>query len=342
MATKPQAEGDGALRSRKVVLRARVPENAMTYLAVVRAIKHTSASLIFVLPILLLSAVSTAAAAEEDQPNRIRIEYGPPKTPENRVIYDLMMDHRPLEKFQEIFSPFRLPIEVTLRTKDCDGISNAWYDRPVVTICYEYIADIRKSVKTEKTTDDAIFSEITSTDAIFGQVFYAVAHEMGHAMFDLLDVPIFGKAEDAADGFATYMMLELGKRDAQRFILGAAYSYKNYVKNPRVCVPLVAFADAHGAPMQRYYNLLCIGYGADPQLFAGLVEKGYLPRNRADSCRTEYFEVNFAFHTAIAPHLDQNLAKQVLDKTWLPPTLPAPPPPVSLRPAEPSIDFCSR
>jgi hypothetical protein len=258
-----------------------------------------------------------------------------------------MMQHRPLEKFQEIFSPFRLPIELTLRVKDCDGISNAWYQRPVVTICYEYVTDIRKSVTTDDTTEDTVFAGITSFDVMFGQLFYAVAHEMGHAMFDLLDVPIFGRAEDAADGFATYMMLNLGKQDAQRLILGAAYSYRNYVKNPRVCVPLIAFADAHGAPMQRYYNLLCIGYGADPQLFAGLIEKGYLPKDRADSCRIEYKEVYFAFSKVIAPHLDQELAKSVLDKTWLPCTtvpctiLPSPPP-VSLRPVQPSVGFCSR
>jgi Putative metallopeptidase len=166
-------------------------------------------------------------------------------------------------------------------------------------------------------------------------------------MFDLLDVPVFGRAEDAADGFATYMMLNLGKQDAaQRLILGAAYSYRDYV-NPRVCVPLIAFADAHGAPMQRYYILLCIGYGADPQLFAGLIEKGYLPKDRADSCRIEYKEVYFAFSKVIAPHLDEELAKQVLDKTWLPCTtvpctIPPSPPPVSLRPVQPSVGSCSR
>ena len=78
--------------------------------------------------------------------------------------------------------------------------------------------------------------------------FYVVAHEIGHAMFDLLDAPVFGRAEDAADAFAVYMMLQLGKRDAERLILGAAYSYKDYMKKLSVCVPLTAFADPHGTP----------------------------------------------------------------------------------------------
>jgi hypothetical protein len=86
--------------------------------------------------------------------------------------------------------------------------------------------------------------------------------------------------------------------------------------------------------MQRFYNLLCIGYGAAPQLFSDLVNKGYLPKNRADSCRVEYAEVNFAFHHVIAPHLDPELAKAVLDKTWLPPATPPSTVPVSIRPPQ--------
>jgi hypothetical protein len=277
------------------------------------------------------SAIAETTTANDDQPNRIRIEYGEPKTPETLAIYKLLKERLALERFQEIFSPFRLPIELTLRLKDCDGVSNSWYERPVVTICYEYVADIHKSLPADKKPEDPVFAGISYRDAMFGQFFYVVAHEMGHAIFDLLDVPLFGRAEDAADGFATYMMLDLGKEEAQRLILGAAYSYREYVKNPRVCVPLIAFSDTHAAPMQRFYNLLCIGYGANPALFADFVKKGFLPQNRADSCRTEYDEVNYAFHQVIAPHLDPSLAKMVLDKTWLPPQVPAPSTPVSLR-----------
>ena len=298
---------------------------------------------------LAAAAVTPALGAPEsndEQPNRVRIEYGPPRTPEQQSIYEELMKRRPLEKFQEIFSPFRFPIEVTLQIKDCGGLSNAWYARPVVTICYEYINDMRNSRPTEESPAGEAFAGITPSDAMFGQFFFAVAHEMGHAVFDLLDIPIFGRSEDAADGFAVYMMLELGKQDAPRIILGAAYSYKEYIKNPRVCVPLIAFADSHAAPMQRYYNLMCVGYGAYPALFSSLVEKGFLPKNRADSCRTEYEEVKFAFQTSIVPHLDRELAKQVLDRTWLPQLPPPSAPAVSLR-AEPQTyesyaNICSK
>jgi hypothetical protein len=206
-----------------------------------------------------------------------------------------------------------LPIELTFKTAGCDGVSNAWYSRPTVTICYEYLAEIQRDMPKETTP-----AGVTPADAVLGQFFYAIAHEVGHAMFDLLNVPIFGHQEDAADQFAGYIILQFGKADARRLILGAAHSYSKYVKNPSVTAPLTAFSDEHGPPAQRYYNLLCLAYGADPVVFADIVDKNYLPKERARLCRGQYGELNYAFNQLILPHLDRQLAKQVMHKSWLP------------------------
>ena len=114
-------------------------------------------------------------------------------------------------------------------------------------------------------------------------------------------------------------MLKLGKDQARRLIGGAAYTYKDYVEVKKVAVPQTAFADVHGAPMQRLYNMLCMAYGADPKDFGDLIDKGYLPAQRAKSCHNEYGEVNFAFQQLIVPQLDKDLTKKVLDQEWLPP-----------------------
>jgi hypothetical protein len=211
-------------------------------------------------------------------------------------------------------SSVQLPVELTFKMVGCDGVSNAWYSRPTVTICYEYLAEIQRNMPKETTP-----AGVTTADAVLGQFFYAVAHETGHAMFDLLNVPIFGHQEDAADQFAGYIILQFGKADARRLILGAAHSYNKYVQNATVTAPLTAFSDEHGPPAQRYYNLLCLAYGADPVVFADIVDKNYLPRERARLRRGQYGELAYAFHQLIAPHLDRQFAKQVMDKSWLPP-----------------------
>ena len=252
-------------------------------------------------------------AATDSQPNRIRIEYVVPKSSEHQSIYERLKENRALEKLQEIFGAFRLPIDLTLRIAGCDGVANAWYQRGQITVCYEYLNVIRKNSPQETTKDG-----ISPTDAMVGQFFYVFAHEMGHAAFDLFDVPVFGRSEDAADQFATYIVLQFGKDQARRLILGTAYSYKNYIANPEVTAPLAAFSDAHSPPPERFYNLLCLAYGADSELFADFVREGYLPQSRAKGCRREYGELVYAFNKVIVPHLDQTLARQVLQKAWLP------------------------
>jgi len=95
-------------------------------------------------------------------------------------------------------------------------------------------------------------------------------------------------------------------------------------------VPLEAFSEVHGAPMQRFYNLLCMAYGADRETFADLVTNGYLPQARARNCRVEFGEANFAFQQTVRPTVDRDMAKKVLESAWLPDVLEHPdlPPPV--------------
>jgi len=255
-----------------------------------------------------------AVAAPAAHANRIRIEYFAPKNAAYDPIYERLKDRHALERLQGIFSPLLLPIDLTLRTGDCGGVANAWYNRPAITVCYEYVNDFLKALPQETTPEG-----ITPMDAAVGQFFYVFAHEMGHAVFDVFHVPIFGRAEDAADQFATYILLQFGKDQARPLIGGAAYAYHMYVQNPQVTAPLAAFSDVHGAPAQRFYNLICLAYGANPTVFADVVDKGYLPKDRARGCRGEYDQVALAFRDLIEPHVDQKLKRQVLDQTWLPP-----------------------
>src|SRR5262249_43795093 len=99
-------------------------------------------------------------ALAQNQPNRIRIEYEPATNPEFQPIYESLKQRQALEKLQELFSPFKLPADLTIKAKQC-GMSNAWYQRPTLTICYEYLDDVRKNTPKETTPEG-----ITPTDAI--------------------------------------------------------------------------------------------------------------------------------------------------------------------------------
>src|SRR5215471_8200349 len=110
----------------------------------------------------------------------------------------------------------------------------------------------------EKTTRDGL----TARDAAVGQFFWLTTHEVGHAMFDIFKVPLFGHAEDAADNFAGYIMLQFGKERARKLIAGGAWAWREYVADyrtkPIVHTQLAGFASNHGQPEERFYNLMCL------------------------------------------------------------------------------------
>ena len=51
----------------------------------------------------------------------------------------------------------------------------------------------------------------------------------------------------------------------------------------------------------------------------------YLPSGRARGCKREYGELNYAFSKFIVPHLDPQIAREVLRKDWLPAKTDRPP-----------------
>jgi hypothetical protein len=262
---------------------------------------------------------AAAPAADAAASDMIRIEYVPPKDPKYLTPYKLVQERGALEMMKKVFAPLRLPVPVTIRTIGCDGVSNAWYqrenDRPTLSICYEYLVEIWNVMPKETAA-----AMVTAGDAVIGQLFFALAHEFGHAVFDIFDIPVFGREEDAADQFATYIMLQFGDDRAHRLITGAAFSYREFIKNhkqkPNVSVPLLTFSSDHGPPEQRFYNMLCLAYGYDAKVFAA-VGTEYLPKSRARNCRYEYVVLRYAYKQLIVPHLDMDLAKTVMDAKWL-------------------------
>jgi Putative metallopeptidase len=182
-----------------------------------------------------------------------------------------------------------------------------------VTICYEFLDDIWKNA-----SNGTPPAGLAPVDTVVGPFADVVLHEVGHAVFDMLSIPVLGREEDAADQFSAYIMLQLRKEEARRLVLGNAYQYKSDLASAGPPPALKTFADAHGTPAQRFFNVLCIAYGADPELFRDVVDKGYLPKERAEGCEDEYRQVAYAFRKLIWPHIDRKLAARV-HHHWLPP-----------------------
>jgi hypothetical protein len=78
-----------------------------------------------------------------------------------------------------------------------------------------------------------------------------------------------------------------------------------------------AYAGEHSTPAQRFFNVLCIAYGADPKTFSEIVSRGHLPESPAEYCYEEYEQVQYTFEKLVGPHIGQVLAEEVRNKSWL-------------------------
>jgi Putative metallopeptidase len=247
----------------------------------------------------------------------VQARTGRPESSTLQQVYDLLRQHQALERIQEILSPLRSPEQLTIKTAECREV-NSWYRRenfkPTVTICYEFLKGVLEYLPNENNPEG-----LTPADAAVAQFIWVTLHEIGHATFDILNVPIFGHEEDAADNFATYIMLQFGEGQAHRLISGAAWAWRAYLgdykRNPVVPTRLSAFASDHGLPQERFYNLVCLAYGADRVGFADL--ESYLPPERTPRCPFEYRTLVHAFQKEITPHIDRDIAQRVLDTNWL-------------------------
>lgn len=110
-------------------------------------------------------------------------------------------------------------------------------------------------------------------------------HEIGHAVIDLMRLPIFGQEEDAADVLSALLIDEIyEEQSAQNTVRDAAFGF--YAEAQNMDEP--AYWDVHGPDEQRYFNLICLFYGGNPAERGDLAAELGLPEDRAETCQEEY------------------------------------------------------
>lgn len=266
---------------------------------------------LIVAALLLLIACANPAFAQKREtlkPDQIRGAYVAPKDAKFTQMYENLRELKVLERARELLSPLKLPRTLTIKLEGCDGVANAWYEEDTVTVCYEYLEFILQSAPGKGDGPKGT----TEKSALVGPFVDVTLHEVGHAVFDILQVPVFGREEDAADQFSAYILLDFAPREARSLIRSIAYLGAKEAKEAMAKGPgLQDFADSHGLPAQRYFNTLCMAYGSSPRVYRDALTKGELTEARAEGCEYEYSALERAFTKLIKPYVDQKLLRQI-------------------------------
>ena len=288
------------------------------------------AGMVLAFLILMACGPGTPALAQGASADRIVIAYEQPWNPAHAPVKNRLSDRRVLELLRDFLSPLKLPRTLTIKTASC-GRENAFYDpnAQTITICYELIVWIRSMLPAEIDKYG-----LTHEDAVIASIIDIILHETAHAIFHLLELPILGNEEFAADQLAALILLQFKEDVVRLTVTGTAILFESDAQRRRDARAKAAskagapstgkgdtrdteFASVHGLPEQRYYNLLCIAYGRHRTTFADFVNDGKLPTDRARRCPWEYKQVAHAYHKLIEPHIDPVLADRVLKRDWI-------------------------
>jgi hypothetical protein len=273
--------------------------------------------ILLVLTVALYFGASSEPHAEATTPpvagGQVKVSYEQPSQ-KYLQLHEALKRREVLERLQRFLLPLRLPRDLTVRLAECGADTKAYSPGGPVTICYEMVDKIVTiTMQNTKDTNE-------QTLVIDGTFVQAVLHEVAYAIFDLLQVPIWGREHDAADQLAALIMIQFGDQVALTTIVGTAkffeYSKRSWTGED--------FAEIGSPEGQRFYNLLCIAYGGDPITFDFLAPRprpgSRLPRlseRRAARCGREYEQVRHAFDLRIMPYVDPDLVIKIRASQWL-------------------------
>ena len=254
--------------------------------------------------------VTAAPTLAQDQMShgKITVEYGASTFTD---VSAMLKRRMVLEELQEFLSPLRLPKDLKILAKDCGAPTLPYVPGAPITICYDLINQIMAQSK-------RIYPDDTSSQYLIvtGATIEAVLHQTARAIFDVLQVPIWGREGDAADRLAALMMMQFGEDLEKVTIYGTTTLFKSLASSESTWTGS-DFADRASPEAQRYYNYLCIAVAGDPAIFGGAVANGTIPKFRAADCKHEYEQIVTAFDLRIMPYVDPDQLVKVRATQWL-------------------------
>src|SRR5262249_23337881 len=154
------------------------------------AMKHMTSAAATAFALLSLAGAPQPAAAQQSP---INIAYEAPTDPKLQPIYERLKQRAVLEELQTFLTPLRLPRQFTVRTAQCGTVSLRYVPGGPATVCYEMV-DAVTTLIAKHTKDDDFRQTV-----IIGAFIETVLHETAQAIFDILQIPIWGRERDAAD-----------------------------------------------------------------------------------------------------------------------------------------------
>lgn len=212
--------------------------------------------------------------------------YTQPKTYEEQGAATQLRDSKTLERIAGVMNKIvSVPQNIPIVGASC-GQPNAFYtpEKKAVVVCYELLLD--NATKLTKKYKNQ-FSQEQINDILLSELVFVVLHEVGHSLIDIYQLPVLGREEDAADKFASFVLLNTnGSKRLKSATMFFHLGKPNWLV--RVLNSAKIYGDEHALAQQRIANLVCWGFGKEPSEFLDIAQAINLPQSRAARCADEY------------------------------------------------------
>lgn len=228
----------------------------------------------------------------------------------HKMIHDVMARGKVLDVLAAALNKtFVLPSNLTITMSESDDF-NAYYshDKHSLIINYGLMDWFIKQAQSSAGQPE-IKQGVSSGGAVAEGVFtFVVFHELGHAFIDMLDIPMLGREEDAADQCATVVMLQhhgnqLNEEKQERMLVRAAFFFLKIGGGANQKIDLDTWGDEHAIGPQRFYNILAWLYGSSSTNYKILVDNKVIPEHRAELAPGEYKRMQKAWVAFLKPAL---------------------------------------
>jgi hypothetical protein len=247
-----------------------------------------------------ITPAAAQPAASQTLNGVVKIRYDAPSSRALSRSRDVVANYRVLEYLQNFLSPLRLPRDLTIVASQCNRERASYRSSPAtVTICYEQVAKILTVVDAHAEPGSA-----EARIAVTGAMITSILHETALGIFDVLNVPIWGRLDDAADSLAAFIVTQFGEGATSISLLGTA----KYLMWSHGTTSAAVLQSDQSPEMQRFFEFLCVGLGSDQLVTIPLVTNqlpdNVFALNRFRRCAASTTHIRKAFNLRIMPYID--------------------------------------
>lgn len=229
----------------------------------------------------------------------VQVKYSSPSEKKEKEVREWMIKNRVIEDLTDTVNR-EIKIDKELTVVVDAGDEDSVYYSPEdhkIRITYDFIMEVRKRFEGEYKEDWEVYAK----DAI-EHTFY---HELGHALVDLLDIPVLGKEEDAVDDFGIIMLI-LTKEDGEERAISAAELF--FMEGLEVEeFSSEDLMDEHSLDDQRGYRSLSLVYGSNPEKYENIAEDLKMDEDRRLMAQEMFEKQTINWLKLLKPHLKDGI-----------------------------------